>query len=37
MADKLAELKQILERMSLDELKLVEEFAKFLKKYGQNR
>ncbi len=37
MADKLAELKQALEGMSLDGLKLIEEFAGHLKKYGQDK
>ena len=37
MADKLAELKQALEGMSLDGLKLIAEFAGYLKKYGQDK
>ncbi|MBA7707364.1 hypothetical protein ES703_116236 [subsurface metagenome] len=37
MPDKLAELKQALEGMSLDGLKLIEEFAGHLKKYGQDK
>ena len=36
MADKLAELKQALEGMSPEALKLVEEFAKFLKRLQDN-
>jgi len=35
MADKMAELKAALEGMSLDALKLVLEFAEFLKKHCQ--
>ena len=34
MADKMAELRQALEGMSDEGLRLVWEFAKFLKKYG---